>query len=286
MISITGNSINDWNDNGIEEYNYPFFVISSGYQKFVTRNYKIIRKSGRVDFQLIYLIKGKGYYDFGDGIKEVSEGNLIVFKPDQPQIYEYLSKDSPELYWLHFSGYSAWDWIHRFDFKNRYVYPVGIRVDLIDLFKRIIYEIQDKKPHFHYMAGSCLAELLLTFSRRLENLKSENINVHDDSIRNVIYYMYENYNRHITVRDLAEKCSLSMYRFIHKFKESTGLTPIEYITKIRIDEAIYLLSNSVLNISEIAAIVGYDDPLYFSRVFRKKTGLSPSLFQKQLKRGS
>jgi len=286
MISITGNSINDWNDNGIEEYNYPFFVISSGYQKFVTRNFKIFRPSGRVDFQLIYLIRGKGYYDFGSGIKEVSEGNLIVYKLGQPQIYEYLSKDSPELYWLHFSGHSAWDWINRFDFKDRYVFPVGVRGDLIDLFKKIIYEIQDKKTHFHYMAGSYLSELLLAFSRRLENLKSENINVFNDSIRNVISYMYENYNRPITVKALAEKCNLSMYRFIHKFKEATGMTPIEYITKIRIDEAIYLLSNSVLNISEIASIVGYDDPLYFSRVFRKKTGLSPSLYMKQLKHGT
>jgi AraC-like DNA-binding protein len=74
-------------------------------------------------------------------------------------------------------------------------------------------------------------------------------------------------------------CSLSLFRFIHKFKDLTGMTPIEYLTQIRINEAKFLLSNSPLNVAEISSIVGYDDPLYFSRVFKKVTGISPKNYK-------
>lgn len=279
MISISGNSLNNWNDSGIENDQYPLFVISSGYQKFVTKNYRINRPHGRVDFQLIYLIKGKGYYNFGNGPTEVDKGNLIVYKPGQPQLYEYFFRDETELYWLHFTGSQAEEWVKRLNFASKYVYPVGIRGDCIDLFKKITYEIQNKRTYFEYVSGSYLQELLLIFARRLENLESGDRNLMSDAMRAVILYMYENYNKNITVRSLADKCNLSMFRFIHKFKEATGMTPIEYLTRIRVDEARYLLSNSNLNISEVASIVGYDDPLYFSRVFKKIAGVSPRYYK-------
>ncbi len=275
MISITGNAINDWIDTGIKVDSDPFFIISSGYQKFITRNFKISRDAGRVDFQFIYLVKGKGYYDFGKGIEEVSDGNLIVYLPGQPHNYEYLAKDGTELYWLHFTGSQAGEWMRKFNFASKQVFQIGIRGDCIDLFKKITYEIQDKRPYFQHVAGVYLMELILILTRKLENLRSDNGKAMNETIRSIISYMYENYHHKISVNTLASRCNLSMYRFIHKFKDATGMTPIEYLTKIRIDEARYLLSNSLLNISEIAEIVGYEDPLYFSRVFKKIMGVSP-----------
>ncbi len=275
MISITGNAINDWIDTGIKVDSDPFFIISSGYQKFISRNFKISRDAGRVDFQFIYLVKGKGYYDFGKGLEEVSDGSLIVYLPGQPQNYEYLATDGTELYWLHFTGSQAGEWMSKFNFAGKQVFQIGIRGDCIDLFKKITYEIQDKRPYFQHVAGVYLMELILILTRKLENLRSDNGKAMNETIRSIISYMYENYHHKISVNTLASRCNLSMYRFIHKFKDATGMTPIEYLTKIRIDEARYLLSNSLLNISEIAEIVGYEDPLYFSRVFKKIMGVSP-----------
>ena len=97
-----------------------------------------------------------------------------------------------------------------------------------------------------------------------------------ENIRSVITYMYENYNQKIAVGELAARCNLSMYRFIHKFKAATGMTPIEYLPKSALVKP-NICFQLQLNISEIAAIVGYDDPLYFSRVFKKETGLSTIL---------
>jgi len=279
MISISGNSLNDWNDSGIKDDRYPLFVISSGFQKFITRNLRISRPAGRVDYQIIYLVKGKGYYDFGNGPEEVSEGNIIVYQPGQKQFYEYFARDSTELYWIHFTGSKSDEIMQKLNLTDRYVYYAGIRGDCIDLWKKITCEIQGKQVYFERISGIYLEELLLIFARKFMTDRPNHQNNLCDNIRSVITYMYENYNRKITVSELAGRCNLSMYRFIHKFKEATGLTPIEFLTKIRMDEAKYLLSNSQLNISEIASIVGYDDPLYFSRVFKKATGLSPRYYK-------
>ena len=101
----------------------------------------------------------------------------------------------------------------------------------------------------------------------------------DDAIKNITIYMRENYRQKISIGELASKCNLSLFRFIHKFKDSTGMTPIEYLTRIRINEAKYLLANSPYNIAEISNIVGYNDPLYFSRVFKKMIGVSPKRYK-------
>jgi AraC family transcriptional regulator, arabinose operon regulatory protein len=275
MISITGNSINNWDDNGVENTDDPVFVTSCGYQKFITRNIRFARDHGRVDYQIIYLLKGKGYYNFGKGTVEIPEGNLIVYIPGQPQNYEYHFKDSTELYWLHFSGYAARELLAKSNFLDKQVYYIGMLSSCIELFKKIINEVQIKKPLYQSIASSNLTELFCILSRELSDRIPKNFDIPNDSFKNIAFYMYSNYNRKIKVEELAGICNLSLHRFTHKFKDLIGMTPVECLTKIRIDEAKYLLSNSFLNISEISSIVGYDNPLYFSRVFKKVTGLSP-----------
>ena len=75
---------------------------------------------------------------------------------------------------------------------------------------------------------------------------------------------------------------MSISWFIRNFKEYTEATPTQYIQSLRISNAQTLLETTNYNVSEIAQILGYDDPFYFSRVFKKQSGLSPSEFRKQL----
>ena len=70
--------------------------------------------------------------------------------------------------------------------------------------------------------------------------------------------------------------------FIRNFKQYTGTSPMQYILAIRIHNAEVLLQNEHYNITEISNIVGYDNPLYFSRIFKKIKGLSPSEYRKNI----
>ncbi len=70
--------------------------------------------------------------------------------------------------------------------------------------------------------------------------------------------------------------------FIRNFKHYTGMTPMQYIISVRMTHAQQLLSTTDYTITEISAVVGYDNPLYFSRLFKKQIGLSPTDYRKNL----
>jgi two-component system response regulator YesN len=94
-----------------------------------------------------------------------------------------------------------------------------------------------------------------------------------------VEYINENFRKGITLEDVSDHIHISPYYFSHGFKKFTGITFIEYLTKIRIKEAKKLLLTTDLNIGEIGKQVGYDDPNYFGRVFKNMEGVPPSKFR-------
>ena len=96
-------------------------------------------------------------------------------------------------------------------------------------------------------------------------------------------YFNENYNRDINIEEYAVSRGMSVSWFIRNFKKFTGTTPMQFITSIRNTNAQMLLETTNYAVNEIAHIVGYDNPLYFSRLFHKQKGCSPSEYRKLLK---
>ena len=92
----------------------------------------------------------------------------------------------------------------------------------------------------------------------------------------------ENYNTKVSVDDYAESLHISTNWFIRNFKQYMKISPAQYILSLRMVNAQSLLENTEYNIGEIAEIVGYDNPLYFSRVFKKEYGVSPAQYRKNL----
>lgn len=93
-------------------------------------------------------------------------------------------------------------------------------------------------------------------------------------------YFNEHYNEPINIEEYAQSRGMSVSWFLRNFKQVTMKSPMQYILAIRINNAVSLLETTDYNVTEIAAIVGYDNPLYFSRIFHKQKGLSPSDFRK------
>ena len=93
----------------------------------------------------------------------------------------------------------------------------------------------------------------------------------------------DSYNRDINIEEYAVSRGMSVSWFIRNFKKFTGITPMQFITSIRITNAQMLLETTNYAVNEIARIVGYDNPLYFSRLFHKQKGCSPSEYRKLLK---
>ncbi|HOO27033.1 MAG TPA: response regulator [Lachnospiraceae bacterium] len=99
------------------------------------------------------------------------------------------------------------------------------------------------------------------------------------SVEKAKAYMTERYNKDISLDDVSREVDISPYYFSKLFKEETGENFIEYLTGIRIEKAKQLLSGSTLPMKEICAAVGYSDPNYFSRIFKKNVGVTPTEFK-------
>lgn len=95
-------------------------------------------------------------------------------------------------------------------------------------------------------------------------------------------FIDNNYHKDITLEDVSQAVNLSPYYFSKLFKSETGENFIDYLTKVRITNAKQLLQNRDLSIKEICYTIGYSDPNYFSRNFKKIVGVTPTEFREQL----
>jgi AraC-like DNA-binding protein len=91
----------------------------------------------------------------------------------------------------------------------------------------------------------------------------------------VLNYVNEHFREKISLPEIANIANLSVSQLVRIFKKNYGMTPVDYIIELRLNEARRLLGNTTLAVSEIADITGFNDSNYFSRAFRKRFGITP-----------
>lgn len=147
-------------------------------------------------------------------------------------------------------------------------------------------EAENLKHEFIYLVNMAssydkVEEIFLTHMARIMNQISNNVKVqYSRPVREAITYISKHYNSRISLSDVAEEIKLSPTYLSALFKKETGNNFSDYITTFRIDMAKKLLENGDKNISEIAFAVGYNDGLYFSKIFKKCVGVSPKEYKK------
>lgn len=242
------------------------------------------RPKGRLDYQIIYIASGLGHFHFDKPENEtiVPAGNMVLLRPKELQKYEYYGEDKTEVYWIHFTGSDVKNILRSYGLQdNQRVFPVGSSLEYERLFKQIIQELQRCQEHYEEMLALLLRHLLIVFQRELTRvhiLKNEYL---DREMHSAVTYFNENYNQDISIENYAQTRGMSVSWFIRNFKKYTGMTPMQFIVSLRVNNAQILLEQTNYSIYEIAKIVGYDDQLYFSRLFRKQKGFSPSQYRKR-----
>lgn len=112
----------------------------------------------------------------------------------------------------------------------------------------------------------------------LRLLSTTENNSHESFVKDILLHINKNYANDLSIPLLAEKFGYSESYFYRIFKRYTDQSPLEYITDVRLNNAILLMKKSSLSIKKISHMVGYRDPHYFSRLFHEKTGQSPKEF--------
>ena len=138
-----------------------------------------------------------------------------------------------------------------------------------------------KKPFFDNQLSALLLELFVVIGRRLSLQDAADAPKNQPLLDEVRLRMHREYAQNHPMSYYADSCSLSLSRFTHLFKAGVGVSPLEYINRIRVAAAKELLLNTSLSIGEIAALVGCANQNYFGRLFRRRTGQSPRQFARE-----
>lgn len=263
----------------------PLIVGSCGTYHLYTRpTLPTHRPRGRLDYQILYIASGKAYFYFDSSSEStiVTAGHMVIYRPKEPQRYIYYGVDQTEVYWVHFTGSSVKNILRSYGIKdNMRIIPTGTSLEYTRIFKQMIQELQRCQTDYKELLALLLRQILISIHRQLTNehkLRNEYL---DKEIELAIQYFNDNYNTEINIEAYAASRGMSVSWFIRNFKQYTNTTPMQYIVSIRITNAQVLLETTNYNITEIGSIIGYDNPLYFSRIFRKQKGVSPSEYRNQ-----
>ncbi len=241
----------------------------------------IIREKGRADFHFLYVFSGRCRVYKGDGEILLSSGDAVFFYPFEMQKYYFEKTGENKVYWAHFTGSVIEEILCECGFSFGGVYKLGYSDLLISQFDKLIAENRINGENSYTLCNALLHSIIAEMGR----LSREG--GHADERRKTILriatkmeYNLKNIER---IDDYAAECNLSRDRFVHLFKEVTGWSPYRYMMNIRIEKAERLLRFSSSSVSEIALALGFDDPLYFSRIFKKYAGKSPAEYRKNIK---
>lgn len=258
----------------VEEHIAPLVVTAAGRYRMISREcFETTRWHGRCDYQLLYVASGKATFHHGGVARRVSAGTMVVYRPGEPQRYEYRSADQTEVYWVHFSGADASTLAQ---VASDGFVDAGVSAEYGVLFGRIIGELQLRRAGFEELIALDLRRVLALARRHVAENAGDGPRGMPSVVRDAVTYLHEHVAERFSVEEYSATVGLSVSRFIHVFREATGVSPKRYLTSIRMSEARMLLESTDYPIAEIGDIVGYDDPLYFSRVFRAHVGMSPS----------
>ncbi|WP_058308347.1 AraC family transcriptional regulator [Gracilibacillus massiliensis] len=243
--------------------------------------------------EIMYVIKGKCQIEIDNRIVDMRKGQyiwiqsnvkhrLIVHKeaPCRMLNLEFLLKDQADHYT------SIGELFHQnptlkylFDENNHYFLLKDDEAVYYTL-RNLVLELDHHSPHNQLLIDNLMVQLLLWINRNRLELDQQTDNFH---IKKALTFIHEQYDTEIKVGDLAAITHLHP-SYLHRiFKTSLQMTINQYITKVRLDKAKMLLVNTEIPVTEISNYIGVNTSQYFSSLFKKDTGRSPSDYREHFR---
>ena len=264
----------------IVDLSKPIIVTAAGYYRVHTsRVIETERPNGRGDYQLLYVASGKVHFIFDNTERIIPKGNMVLFRPGETQMYYLYAADKPETYWVHFTGSDVDLLLDYYRMpKNENVFFTGTSPDYQWLFRQMIQELQLMRVNYEDLLNMNLRHIFLIINRYLVEGNKVGTEMLDE-VEKAAHYFNEHYNETIVIEDYAREHGMTANWFTQSFKKITIFTPLQYIVSLRITNAMNMIETTDYNVSQIAAAVGYDNSMYFSRVFKNRTGMSPTEYK-------
>lgn len=254
------------------------YPIGLGYYKQAF-NHTMLRRT-HDDYLMIYCLDGQGEVTLGNEAHEVHAGDMIMLPRGVPHAYKASDTTPWTIYWIHFSGEQSEDFIDYLAIRNnQFIFPLGIHSRLTSEFESLLECRQSSYNLNVFIHAANLLRQILTHITLLQPLAKQQ-NAHNFNLEHIHSLMQARAHEQLDLDTLAEAANLSKFHFIKKYKELTGTTPINHFIHLKIERACHLLDVTTTSINEISFAVGYEDAYYFSRIFKKIMGISPSQYRR------
>ena len=234
--------------------------------------------------ELFYVVDGKGEFNIQGQRFPVKANDFVIINP-QVEHTELSSPDEPlEYIVLGINGLSFSNLTpvseggHPFSFFNLR----DEQKDILRYLNAMVQEATSQQMSFELVCHNLLEILLIKILRHQHfDLEVGKQSKATKDISFIKHYLETYYHESIQLEDLASMTHLSRFYISHSFKKEIGMSPMEYLIDIRIKESKILLRTTNYSISQVADIVGFTTPTYFSKQFRKSTGISPTDYREQ-----
>ena len=234
--------------------------------------------------ELFYVVDGKGEFNIQGQRFPVKANDFVIINP-QVEHTELSSPDEPLEYivlgirGLSFSNLTpVSEGGHPFSFFNLR----DEQKDILRYLNAMVQEATSQQMSYELVCHNLLEILLIKILRHQHfDLEVGKQSRATKDISFIKHYLETYYHESIQLEDLASMTHLSRFYISHSFKKEIGMSPMEYLIDIRIKESKILLRTTNYSISQVADIVGFTTPTYFSKQFRKSTGISPTDYREQ-----
>lgn len=238
--------------------------------------------------EIAYIISGKAIFNINSISYEVKEGDIVLINPYEQHYGIPTSTQNPSLeFFVGFSNFKFNNMPPETLFLNEY--PIittkpSSRKQILQLINDIMEENKQNQTGKDFMLQAYITQfILLAIREKQQENEVQAENKKSAITKEIISYLHEHFAEKISLEQVAKNVYLSPFYISKVFKEEIGETPINYLIKIRLENAKHLLLNQKdLSIKEISSIVGYEDAYHFSKSFKKYYGIPPAEYKKNI----
>ena len=233
------------------------------------------------EYQLLYIHNGEGLFE-ANGLKPqvIKAGTIVLLYPGVWHRYAPSQKTGWEEYWVGFSGNYAQYLLEQNCFSPQSpVIQLGFNNAFLETISKLIASTETSQESEHKMASFHLIQLLgIVYASAL--ISKQKISKKQEIINHILAEIHQNWNQNLVFETLASTQNVSYVWFRKAFKEILGTSPNQYQLMLKIRKAQQLITETTLPLSEIAYATGFESVFYFSKLFKQKTGLTPSSIRK------
>jgi AraC-like DNA-binding protein len=255
------------------------YITDIGYYQLAAHHFKA-RPEGISQHILIYCTEGQGWVKLPSGHFDIATNEMLIIPANMPHEYGAHDVNPWTIYWAHFKGTQSNYYTAQLSHNYKsWVHACRYSDERIRLFDSIFHSLEsgysiDNLSYANISFAYFLSSFFFAdkFAYSQDNFKKDLVDLSVD-------FMRKNIAKALTLEEIASSINLSVSHYSNLFRKKTGYSPVVYFNHLKVQHACQYLQFTSLRVNEISLKLGIDDPYYFTRMFTRVMGMSPSQYR-------